>query len=84
MSTTLNKQNKYEIIKDGTNKDTINKITLYIHSDMNENRKNIICESNKFAQFVENYNTVHDTITSIKKTFDDLDDIKLIGINRFH
>jgi hypothetical protein len=80
MSTTLNKQNKYEIIKDGTNKDTINKITLYIHSDMNENRKNIICESNKFAQFVENYNT----ITSIEKTFNKLDEIKLIGINRFH
>jgi len=37
MSTTLNKQNKYEIIKDGTNKDTINKIMLYIHDDMDEN-----------------------------------------------
>jgi hypothetical protein len=80
MSTTLNKQNKYEIIKDGTNKDTINKITLYIHDDMDENRKNIICESNKFVQFVENYNT----ITSIEKTFNKLDEIKLIDINRFH
>ena len=80
MSTTLNKQNKYGIIKDGTNKDTINKIMLYIHDDMDENRKNIICESNKFVQFVENYNT----ITSIEKTFNKLDDIKLIDINRFH
>jgi hypothetical protein len=80
MSTDLSKQIKYGIIKDGTNKDTINKITLYIHDDMDENRKNIICESNKFVQFVENYNT----ITSIEKTFNKLDEIKLIDINRFH